>query len=225
VSTPDSTLAAAVAHLSAEVDALRLDAEHDIDLATRLDTVEHDLAALALRVETLTALGPLGQSGGPAVSAAAAYQYPDLESWVDEVFARLAARHQARWCPRWADHLEAVARLRLLWRTWEAAHTKPANHHARDEWMRVVFDHHTQCLLDREGPFAGCTPDRCATAPRLPQRPTADPVGVVARLDAYRGAPVAHAGGARGPAVVHRGSGATQPQPPTVHPHQPTSRG
>ena len=184
-----------VTELAAQVEALRDVAETGIDLATRLDTVEHDLGLLLARVETLAALTALGPASPAAPGVGAGYQYPDLAGWVDEVFARLAARHQARWCTRWHTHLEAVYRLQLLWHTREIAHAEPANHHARDEWTRVIFDHHTGWLLDREGPFAGCTTERCAPAPGLQQRPLVRPEpAAVASLDAHRRTA---AGGAR----------------------------
>lgn len=196
---PDQpTLATAVATLAAEVDVLRATAECGIDLATRLDTLEHDLAELQVRLGTLSTLGPLPQPGAAGPPPAAGYQFPVLAEWVDAVFTRLAARHQARWCPRWTDHLEAVARLQLLWHTWEPAHAEPANHQSRDEWMRLVFDHHTTWLLDREGPFAGCSTDRCALAPRLPQRALSTPgLRLVAPPDAPRRPSSATRAGAR----------------------------
>lgn len=183
VPNPPADTQAAVADLAAELHTLRSAVEAGLDLATRLDNVEHDLAATQARVETLTTLAALGQPEHP--DTARGYQHPTLADWVDDVFTRLAARHQARWCPRWADHLEAVARLTLLWNTWESAHTEPPNWAARDEWTRLIFDHHTGWLLDREGPFAGCSPHRCALAPRLPQD-IDQRAALVASLDAHR---------------------------------------
>lgn len=195
MTTPTPTVAD-LADLAEQIAALRDIAETGIDLATRLDTVEHDLGLLLTRVDTLATLTALGTAPTPDVGVG--YRYPTLAGWVDEVFARLAARHQARWCSRWDTHLEAVDRLALMWHTWETAHTAPANHHARDEWTRVIFDHHTPWLLDREGPFAGCTTERCAPAPGLQQRPLARPAAtVVASLDARRRGAATAAGGAR----------------------------
>ncbi len=192
-------LAAAVTSLTREVDLLRATAEPGVDLATRLDTVEHELAGTQARVESVAAVAALSQPAGTPDTSGHAYQFESVADWVDEVFVRLAARHHARWCPRWEAHLEAQARLQLLWHTWEAVHNDPANHTAHDEWMRVIFDHHTHWLLDREGPFAGCTPQHCAAAPRLPQRPTDDAHGVapVTDLGAFRHSPTASAGGGR----------------------------
>lgn len=186
MSSTHPQLAAAVATLAAEVDALRMTTESGVDLGTRLDTVEHELSEAQARLATLATVAEVGQAGQSSAPGSAAYQYPNLDTWVDEVFARLAARHQARWCPRWDQHFEAAARLDLLWHTWEASHTQPPDYRGRDEWARVVFDHHTPWLLDREGPFAGCAPDRCAIAPRLLQRTLVTrPLSVVASLAAH----------------------------------------
>lgn len=198
MSSTHPQLAAAVATLAAEVDALRMTAECGVDLGTRLDTVEHELAEAQVRLATLATVAEVGHPSQSSAPSSDPYQYPDLDTWVDEVFARLAARHQARWCTRWAQHFEAAARLDLLWRTWEASHTQPPDYRGRDEWARVIFDHHTPWLLDREGPFAGCTSDRCAIAPRLLQRTLVTrPLSLVTPLAAHPRDPTTAAGGAR----------------------------
>ena len=120
----------------------------------------------------------------PAASAPAPaypYRYQELADWVDEVFARLAAGHRAKWCTNWADHGEAHLRLEVLWHTWEAAMAAAPDTDpqwaAVDEWLRVRLDHHVDKLLDVDGPFAGCIPTRgadpgrCSAPPRLAQRP------------------------------------------------------
>ena len=123
------------------------------------------------------------------------YRYQQLADWVDEVFARLAAGHRARWCSSWADHAEAQIRLEVLWHTWEAAMAAAPDTDpqwaAVDEWLRVRLDHHVDKLLGVDGPFAGCIPargadpGRCSAPPRLAQRPLALAHDVaVARLDA-----------------------------------------
>ena len=109
------------------------------------------------------------------------YRYQQLEDWVDEVFARLAAAHRAKWCTNWADHAEAKIRLEVLWHTWEAAMAAAPDTDpqwaAVDEWLRVRLDHHVDKLLDVDGPFAGCIPargidpGRCSAPRPLAQRP------------------------------------------------------
>ena len=131
----------------------------------------------------------------PHPSPSYPYRYQHLADWVDEVFARLAAAHRAKWCTSWADHAEAHIRLEVLWHTWEAAMAAAPDTDpqwaAVDEWLRVRLDHHVDKLLDVDGPFAGCIPargtdpGRCSAPPRLAQRPLVlAPDVAVARLDA-----------------------------------------
>ena len=149
---------------------------------------------LDARLAQLEAMTPTPQPT-PQPSPSYPYRYQHLADWVDEVFARLAAAHRAKWCTRWADHAEAHIRLEVLWHTWEAAmaaapDTEP-QWAAVDEWLRVRLDHHVDKLLDVDGPFAGCIPakgtdpGRCSAPPRLAQRPLVlAPDVAVARLDA-----------------------------------------
>ena len=173
-----------VADLHDEVTALR-------QVNHQADTV---IEALAGRLAVLEALTPPTTTGAPVVSE---YRYQELADWVDEVFARLAAAHRAKWCTNWAAHPEAVIRLEVLWHTWEAAMaaapgTEPA-WAAVDEWLRLRLDHHGSTLLDIDGPFAGCIPTRgadpgrCSAPPRLAQRPLVVAHDTaLARLEAHR---------------------------------------
>ena len=116
----------------------------------------------------------------PQPSPSYPYRYQHLADWVDEVFARLAAAHRAKWCTRWADHAEAHIRLEVLWHTWEAAMAAAPDTDpqwaAVDEWLRVRLDHHVDKLLDVDGPFAGCIPAR-GTDPGRCSAPRAWPNG------------------------------------------------
>ena len=175
-----------MADLHDEVTALR-------QVHGQADTVTEQLAN---RLAVLEALTP------PTAGAAAAseYRYQELADWVDEVFARLAAAHRAKWCTNWAAHPEAHIRLEVLWHTWEAAMaatpgTEP-QWAAVDEWLRVRLDHHVDKLLDVDGPFAGCIPargadpGRCSAPPRLAQRPLVLAHDTaLARLEAHRRRP------------------------------------
>ncbi len=83
--------------------------------------------------------------------------YADVESWVAGYFApmflhRTVDNTRVRWCPRWWDHAEAIARLTLLWNTWEAARWEPA---AKPAWW-LDLDHHLPILLSTDGPFRTC---------------------------------------------------------------------
>jgi hypothetical protein len=146
------------------------------DLAERVALLE-----ATERAALLAAAGPAPQP--PAGGAGQPYRYQHLSDWVDEVFARLAAAHRAKWCTSWESHPEARVRLEALWHTWEAATAAAPgagpDWSALDDWLRIRLDHHTAVLLDVDGPFAGCVPargadpGRCSAPPRLAQRPLA----------------------------------------------------
>ncbi|MFI5843890.1 DUF4913 domain-containing protein [Catenuloplanes sp. NPDC051500] len=83
--------------------------------------------------------------------------YTDVEGWVAGYFApmflhRVVGSTRVRWCPRWWDHAEVIARLTLLWNTWEAARWEPA---AKPGWW-LDLDHHLPILLSPDGPFRNC---------------------------------------------------------------------
>lgn len=165
------TLAAVLADLEtlhSELEALRT------SVAAAADGAEQVAARIAV-IEQITPAAPAAAPAGQP------YRYQALPDWVDEVFARLATTRRAKWCTNWSAHLEAHARLEVLWHTWEAAWaaapgTDPA-WAAVDDWLRLRLDHHTAVLLDVDGPFAGCVPargadpGRCAITPALAQRP------------------------------------------------------
>ncbi|WP_051799949.1 DUF4913 domain-containing protein [Catenuloplanes japonicus] len=103
--------------------------------------------------------------------------YGDVESWVDGYFApmflhRVTGSTRTRWCTRWWDHAEAIARLTLLWNTWEAARWEPA---AKPGWW-LDLDHHLPILLSADGPFRNCRqPDDHRPAKHEPaQQPPTD---------------------------------------------------
>ena len=188
---PEPALVAAVTDLTEQVEALSTAAANDLAergaLLDRSDHLQVQTEALLERISALETLTPDGV-GGPPPSYP--YIYPTVGDWVDEVFTRLAAAYRVKWCTAWEDHLEARARLDLLWHTWESAHaaapgTAP-NWAAVDEWTRVIFDHHTPKLLDVDGPFAGCVPgERCSPPPRLAQRALDTHTAAAIRLDSY----------------------------------------
>jgi hypothetical protein len=184
---PPVTLGAVLADLRDlhdEVQALRQVRSDDADLA----------AALSGRLAVIEQMVP---QAAPATPPAPSYpyRYQQLEDWVDEVFARLAAAHRAKWCTNWSDHAEAKIRLEVLWHTWEAAMAAAPDTDpqwaAVDEWLRVRLDHHVDKLLDVDGPFAGCIPargidpGRCSAPRPLAQRPLlVAHTAAVANLDA-----------------------------------------
>jgi hypothetical protein len=165
-------------------------------------SAEAAAAELADRVARLEQAAP-ADSPAPGVP----YRYEDLADWVDEVFARLAASHRAKWCTSWESHPEARIRLEALWHTWESAMAADPgadpNWSAVDDWLRLRLDHHAALLLDIDGPFAGCVPDRgsdpgrCSAPPRLAQRPLAAVhAASLAVLEAHRASRRSPAGAA-----------------------------
>ena len=85
----------------------------------------------------------------------------NLALWVSDLLLPVYAREVTSaqpWCPRWWEHLEAVARLHALWLAWqeytdpEAGASGPAVWH-RDHLGPVMTE-----LRAPNGPFAGCRP-------------------------------------------------------------------
>ncbi|MGW3459246.1 DUF4913 domain-containing protein [Streptomyces olivaceoviridis] len=82
-----------------------------------------------------------------------------LVFWVHQLLLPVYGREissNAPWCPRWWEHIEAVAQLHALQMAWQeltsgdAALTGPATWH-RDFLAPVLTT-----LRDPNGPFAGC---------------------------------------------------------------------
>ena len=106
-----------------------------------------------------------------------ALYFPNVEVFVRELLAptyrrSLDGRHRT-WCPQWWRHAEAITRLEALWRAWEHLRLNPAL--GISTWLRDHADPHMATLLDPDGPFKGCSPDKghgvrldplpCDTAP------------------------------------------------------------
>ena len=96
-------------------------------------------------------------SNGQTPAQAQPLLYPSLEAWVVGYFTpmflhRASDSARARWCARWWDHAEVIARLNILWDGWEAARWQEA---AKSPWWSEL-DHHLQILLATDGPFRNC---------------------------------------------------------------------
>jgi hypothetical protein len=83
--------------------------------------------------------------------------YPSLEAWVVGCLTpmflhRVPGNPRAHWCPQWWDHAEVIARLTVLWNTWEAARWEPA---AKPGWW-LDLDHHLPLLIGLDGPMRNC---------------------------------------------------------------------
>lgn len=86
--------------------------------------------------------------------------YSSVEQWVVGLFLPMFRRPlggEFRWCRRWWQHAEAIARLTALWHTWEVLRLEPGTGMAT--WLRDHIDHQLPTLLGRTGPFAQCSED------------------------------------------------------------------
>ncbi|MCC3768954.1 DUF4913 domain-containing protein [Streptomyces sp. UNOC14_S4] len=62
------------------------------------------------------------------------------------------------WCPRWWEHLEAVALLHGLWLSWQELTGPNGGLTGPAIWHRDYLGPVMQTLRDPSGPFAGCRP-------------------------------------------------------------------
>ncbi|OEU96605.1 hypothetical protein AN216_20120 [Streptomyces oceani] len=82
-----------------------------------------------------------------------------LALWVNHLLIPVYGREtrsQAPWCPRWWEHLEAVARLHALWLTWQELTDPAAGASGPALWHRDHLDPTMAELRDPAGPFGGC---------------------------------------------------------------------
>lgn len=95
-----------------------------------------------------------------------------LIEWVEGVLVPVYLGEpspEARWCPRWFEHLPAVARLHALWLAWQEL-TDPTScgHTGPSVWHRDHLDPCMQQLRGPRGPFAGCTKGEHQIDHRMP---------------------------------------------------------
>lgn len=103
--------------------------------------------------------------------------YASLEDFVREQLAPMYRRAldgtQRAWCPEWWRHAEAISRLEALWRAWEHLRLDPAT--GMSVWFRDHADHHMAVLLDPDGPFKRCSPDKGHSTRELDPLPLVEP--------------------------------------------------
>lgn len=93
-----------------------------------------------------------------------------LQSWVATTLLPTYAREvsaAAPWCPQWATHPEAVARLHALWMAWEDLTSTAAGPTGPGIWHRDYLDHAMAQLRSPNGPFAACMTNPKRTAHRV----------------------------------------------------------
>ncbi|MGI5122756.1 DUF4913 domain-containing protein [Marinactinospora thermotolerans] len=87
--------------------------------------------------------------------------YDSLEEWVQFYFLPMFRRVEGgenKWCQRWWEHSEAIARLDALWRAWESLRLDEQT--GMSTWFRDHADHHIPLLMGQNGPFRQCAGER-----------------------------------------------------------------
>jgi len=69
---------------------------------------------------------------------------------------KLRTSSNIRWCNKWFQHNEAVARLTSLWVAWEEADRKQGE--SPSHWWVHHFDNQWAKIIDSNGVFRSCTP-------------------------------------------------------------------
>ena len=98
--------------------------------------------------------------------APAPFDFATLYTWVHIHVATIAERKVSkgssesgtavRWCSRWYEHDEAVARLEALRRAWEEHVVQPGA--GMSSWYLTHYDPHLSALTAPGGPFWQCSP-------------------------------------------------------------------
>ncbi len=147
------------------------------DDATRLDDLTREVRHLARQVDDLqqAPAGVVPASGGGEVP----FLFPSAgdfaQQWLLGHVERRASTtggSEPAWCRTWWRHPEAVLRVEVLWRSFEAARTDPFNGMAT--WVLNSLDPQVAMLTSARGPLARCTIERCAGPVELPADPIPD---------------------------------------------------
>lgn len=125
------------------------------------------VARLEVRVDDLDQLFPLPDASPAPV--AADQDEVRLGEWVETFLAVTFTRSlggEHRWCARWAEHPEAVLRLRALREALVVLRSDSPIGEAI--WLRDHLDPQLAVLLSARGPFALCSQNRHDRLPPLP---------------------------------------------------------
>jgi len=126
-----------------------------------METVLRDLPAA-----TAAAQPEPAPTEGPAAEPAL-FDFATLYTWVHIHVATITERKivkssgsesgvGVRWCTRWYEHDEAIARLEALRRAWEEHVTAPGA--GMSTWYLSHYDPHLTALTSPGGPFWQCSP-------------------------------------------------------------------
>ncbi|WP_369261264.1 DUF4913 domain-containing protein [Streptomyces sp. R35] len=111
-----------------------------------------------------------------------------LAVWVSDLLLPVYGREvtsQQPWCPRWWEHLEAVARLHGLWLAWQELTDPAAGASGPAVWHRDHVGPVLAELRSPSGPFAGCK----AGSHRAKATPTAEPYDTGRAVQPYGESP------------------------------------
>ena len=85
--------------------------------------------------------------------------YHDSIEWFEQywcyVYRRETSTRSPLWCEEWWKHPEALTRIELMWRSWEAARQSDSMTGVA-AWMVNIADPMMAQLLSPEGTFKGC---------------------------------------------------------------------
>ena len=159
-----------------ELAALRLLVQHqaaDLEMVAKaIDDMETAFRALpAATVAAATTTPPLTATAEPGAedpgsASPTPFDFAALYTWVHIHVATITelkvskgsseSGTAVRWCTRWYDHDDAVARLEALRRAWEEHVVQPGA--AMSSWYIHHFDPHIGVLTAAGGPFWQCSP-------------------------------------------------------------------
>lgn len=161
----------------------RLEARQAVDRARRaqgrargkVDSLEAKRARAQEGVARASAaLRAATPGGGESGGEDGANHFPTVYAFVDEYLAHVYAteiREQighVKWCARWWEHTEAMARLTALWQAFEVLRLEPGT--GMSVWFRDHADPCMSALMNAQGTFGAC-PAGHQLKPALPVEP------------------------------------------------------
>lgn len=144
------------------------------DPDTRLDDLTRELRQLARQVGDLQQAAGADAGGGDVP-----FLFPSAGDFAQQWLLGHVERRpsvtggsEPAWCRTWWRHPEAVLRVEVLWRSFEAARTDPFNGMAT--WVLGSLDPQVAMLTSSRGPLSRCTTEQCAGPIGLPADPIPD---------------------------------------------------
>jgi len=149
----------AALHLQIQQQARQL--EMMADAVDEMETVLRDLPAATAAAQPEAA--PTDNHGAEP----APFDFATLYTWVHIHIATITERKVSkssgsesgigvRWCTRWYEHDEVIARLEALRRAWEEHVVQPGS--SMSSWYIYHYDPHLTALTSPGGPFWQCSP-------------------------------------------------------------------